>query len=332
MLTLDIEQLRTFLAVEDTMSFTQAAQRVGRTQSAVSMQIKRLEDATGRALFHRLGRRIELSEHGERLLPHAREIVDASQRALAAMDDEALTGSVRLGITDDYAERFLPPIIAQFAEANPLVALEVRCGPTPDVAGLVHAGAVDVALVTHDEAGDGSRLVRRERLVWVTSERGTQHREDPVPLGVGTDCCVWRAGAVKALDRTGRGHRIVCSSSSGTVNIAAVLAGLTVSVFPESTVRAGMRVLGEADGFPALPDCQIGVMQRPGVRSRLADALIAHIVDSLETLPTGLTAGLAAHLDRDTMRTIREIAFTPSSRSGHAQPQGRARGGARGNG
>ena len=311
---LDTEQLRTFLAVEETMSFTRAAEIVARTQSAVSMQIKRLEEALGRPLFHRLGRTIELTEHGERLLPHAREIVDASRKALAAMDDEALSGTIRLGITDDYAERFLPPIIADFGASHPLVTLNLRCGPTRDVSRMVREGEVDVALVTHDEAGEGSRLVRREPLVWVTGERHTAHLAEVLPLSVGTEHCVWRQQAVAVLEKRGRPHRIVCTSSSGTVNIAAVLAGLSVSVFPESTLRRGMRVLGEADGFPRLRDCEIGVMRRRGIRSRLADALIEHIVRNLDRIgPANLEPG-RVHLDGDVMREIRRIAMKPVER------------------
>ena len=313
MAALDIDQLRTFLAVEDTMSFTRAAERVAKTQSTVSMQIRKLEETVGHTLFNRLGRTIELTEHGERLVPHARDILAASDKAIAALDNEALSGTIRMGITDDYAERFLPPIIAEFSESHPLVTLELRCGPTPDVARLIREGEVDVALVTHDEAGEGSRLVRREPLLWVTSERHSPHFADPVPLSVGTEHCVWRKQAEDALDRVGRAYRIVCTSSSGTVNIAALLSGLSVSVFPESTIRSGMRVLREEDGFPALEDCEIGVMRRPGVPSRLADALIDHVVASLEGIgPTG-AGGARPHLDGEVMREIRRIAMAPRS-------------------
>jgi len=281
---LDIDQLRTFLAVEKTLSFTQAADLVAKTQSAVSMQIKKLEETIGKRLFNRMGRSIELTEDGVKLVGYAREIIEMSNKAMAAFDDNALEGQVRLGITDDYCERFLPPILADFSAANPLVEVEVLCGPTKQIDDYINGSRVDVALVTHNEAGLRSELARREPLVWVTSVRGGQHKISPLPLGVGGTFCTWRKQATEALDKTKTPYRIVCSSSSGTVNIAAVLAGLTISIFPESTLRPGMRVLTEEDGFPRLADCEIGVMRRPGEQSALGEALIAHILTSLENL------------------------------------------------
>ena len=115
----DIDQLQTFLAVVDTRSFTQAAQQVAKTQSAVSMQMKRLEETLGKQLFRRVGRGIELSPDGERRPGYARDIVEKSREAMAAFDDSALRGNVYLGTADDYAERYLPAIMAGFSQSNP---------------------------------------------------------------------------------------------------------------------------------------------------------------------------------------------------------------------
>lgn len=307
MQALDIDQLKTFLAVEKTLSFTQAADRVAKTQSAVSMQIKRLEETVGKTLFNRLGRSIELTDDGQKLVAYAREIVETSNRALAAFDDQALNGSIRLGITDDYCERFLPLILADFSEANPLVEVEVRCGPTSEIDRMINNNEVDVGLVTHNEAGARSELARREPLVWVTSWCHGQHTLDPLPLGVGSARCTWRKQAINALDRTKMNYRIVCSSSSGTVNIAAVLAGLTISIFPESTLRPGMRVLTEKEGFPSLAECEIGVMRRGGLQSSVGEALIDHILTSLENLQPREFLLDQEFWDGQTKRSARDI-------------------------
>ncbi|HKA78780.1 MAG TPA: LysR family transcriptional regulator, partial [Xanthobacteraceae bacterium] len=143
---IDIDQLRTFIAIAETGSFTRAAEVVHKTQSAVSMQMKRLEERLGRPMFARDGRSSKLSEDGERLLDYARRIVKLNVEALAAFSDAELTGRVRLGVPDDYADRYLPEIMARFSRAYPSVELTVTCEPTVELVHRIDTNDLDLAI------------------------------------------------------------------------------------------------------------------------------------------------------------------------------------------
>jgi DNA-binding transcriptional LysR family regulator len=282
---LDIDQLKTFVAIADTGSFTKAADLIHKTQSAVSMQMKRLEERLGRPVFERDGRQSKLSEDGEKLLDYARRIVRLNLECLATFGDVDLTGRVRLGVPDDYADRYLPEILARFSRSNPRVEVTVVCEPTPMLSERVHAGDLDLAIITHVEAkGYVSEIVRVEQLLWITSTRHCVHEETPLPLALGRPTCNWRQSATEAMERINRPFRVLYSSWNSNAVGAAVLAGLAVSVLPESAVRQGMRVLGPSDGFPALPSCNIGLMRNRHEPTALAEALAGHIVQSLDNL------------------------------------------------
>ena len=281
---LDVDQLRTFIAIAETGSFTKAADVVHKTQSAVSMQMKRLEERLDRTIFQRDGRASKLSEDGERLLDYARRIVKLNVEALTAFSDAELTGRVRLGVPDDYADRYLPEIMARFSRAYPGVELTVICEPSVELVERIDANELDLAIVTNCEHMRPAETFRRERLLWVTSGRHPTHTEEPLPLALGRPTCAWRKTAMDRLDGIGRPHRLLYASSNAGAIAAAVLAGLAVSVLPESGVRPGMRILSPADGFPELPPCQIGLIRSPHETSSLAEALADHVVSSLDNL------------------------------------------------
>ncbi|TPW27396.1 LysR substrate-binding domain-containing protein [Pararhizobium mangrovi] len=282
---LDLDQLRTFIAIIECGSFTRAAEEVGRTQSAVSMQMRRLEERIARPLFTKNGRGNRLTEDGERLLDHARKLIRLSNETIAAFDAESLTGMVRIGVPDDYAERYMPDIIARFAKTNPHVELFIVCESSRDLAARIERNELDIAVVTHNpRSRPSSRVIRTEPLYWVGSLNHHAHEETPVSLAVGRHDCTWRRLACSALDSVGRAYRIPFTSWSSTVVASAVLAGLAVSLLPESALRPGMRVLSAADGFPSLAPVQIGMMRRPGAPAELIDALGEHIVASLDDL------------------------------------------------
>ena len=287
---LDIDQLRTFLAIVETGSFTRAAEIVHKTQSAVSMQMKRLEERLERPIFARDGRASKLTEDGERLLDYARRIVKLNVEALAAFSDFALTGRVRLVVPDDYADRYLPEIMARFSRAYPGVELSVICEPSLELIERIAANELDLAIVTDCESSRPVESFRRERLLWVTSNRHTTHREEPLPLALGRPACKWRQAAIEGLERMGRPYRVLYSSGNAGAVAAAVLAGLAVSVFAESGLRPGMRVLGTSEGFPELPSCRVGLLRNPHQPSALAEALSGHIISSLDTLSAAADA------------------------------------------
>ncbi len=286
---LDVEQLKTFVAIADTGSFTRAAEAVHKTQSAVSMQVKKLEERLGKALFERDGRASRMTEEGERLLDYARRIVRLNLEALSTFAQTDLEGRVRLGVPDDYADRYLPEILARFAHSNPRVEVTVVCEPTPMLVERIEASDLDIAIITETKHRGPSVVIRREKLLWVTSSRHAVHESVPVPLALGQPFCSWRRAATVALDGVGRPFRILYASWNSTAVGAAVLAGLAVSVVPESTVRPGMRILGASDGFPPMPSCKIALLRNTMEASPLSDALAGHIVQSLDNL-SGMTA------------------------------------------
>jgi len=281
---LDVDQLRAFIAIAETGSFTRAAEVVNKTQSAVSMQMKRLEERLDRPIFSRDGRASKLTEDGQRLLDYARRIVKLNIETIAAFSDAELSGRVRLGVPDDYADRYLPEIMARFSRAYPGVELSVICEPSVDLLERIDASEIDLAIVTNCETKRAAETFRRERLLWVTSNRHSTHSEQPLPLALGRPSCSWRRVAVERMETTGRPYRVIYSSSSAGAVAAAVLAGLAISVLPESGLRPGMRVLTAAEGFPELPSCRIGLVRNAHESSALADALAEHIVSSLDNL------------------------------------------------
>jgi DNA-binding transcriptional LysR family regulator len=281
---LDVDHLRTFLAIAETGSFTRAADLVHKTQSAVSMQMKRLEERVGRSIFARDGRASKLTDDGERLLDYARRIVKLNVEAISAFNNGDLSGRVRLGVPDDYADRYLPEIMARFSRAYPGVEFSVVCEPSVDLVERVEADELDLAIVTATESTRVTETFRQERLLWVTSSRHPTHMEEPLPLALARPTCAWRRAALERLDGIGRAHRIAfCSGNAGAIS-AAVLAGLAISVSPESGLRPGMRVLTPTEGFPDLPFCRIGLLRSPHGTSALTDALAQHIISSLDNV------------------------------------------------
>ena len=299
--SLDLAQLSTFVAIADTGSFTRAAEEVHRTQSAVSMQMRKLEERIGKPLFEKDGRTNRLTEEGSRLLTYARRMMRLNREALAAFDDASLVGQVRIGTPDDYADRFLPEIMGRFARSNPRVELSVVCEPTANLTELVRRGQLDIALVT--ATADNVlpiEIVRREPLLWVTSGSHAVHEEKIVPLAVGRPNCAWRRAATEQLSSDGRDYRILFTSWSAQVVIAAVLGGLAVSILPECALRPGMRVLSEAEGFRALPDIQIGILRGHTSKPEVVEALARHIAESLDNISVP-TVDAGGSFDFDTL-------------------------------
>lgn len=289
---LDLDQLRTFVAIAESGSFTRAAELVFKTQSAVSMQMRRLEERIGRPIFVRDGRQSRLTDEGERLLSYARRMVRLNDETLAAFGEDELTGRVRFGTPDDYADRFLPEILARFARSNPRVEVTVRCEPSAILVEALRANELDAAIITHVAAlAKGSeQVVRREPLLWVTSARHCVHELDVVPLALGQATCCWRLTAIETLSRIGRPHRVLYTSWNASAVGAAVLAGLAVSALPESALRPGMRVLSEADGYPRLAPVEISLVRSWHQTSPLIDALSEHVISSLDNISVPMAA------------------------------------------
>ena len=281
---LENDHLRSLVAIAETGSFTRAAEVVNKTQSAISMQIRRLEERVGRDIFIKEGRAARLTPDGEKLLDYAYRILRLNDEAVSHFREDPLIGRVRLGVPDDYAERYLPQILARFTASNPGIEVGVVCEPTPVLVATMQAGELDMAIITHSKRRNVGEIIREEKLLWVASQRHCIHEQRPIPLALGRDTCDWRRAAISGLAADNTAFRLLYTSWNSAAVGAVVLAGLAVSVLPESAVRAGMRVLGAADGFPALPTVKIALLRHPHARDQLANALADHIVQSLDNL------------------------------------------------
>ncbi|MBS8261458.1 LysR family transcriptional regulator [Roseibium polysiphoniae] len=288
---LDIDQLRTFLAIAELGSFTKAGEAVNKTQSAVSMQMRRLEERVGMAIFAKDGRQSRLTEDGERLIEYARRMILLNNETLSAFGTYQEVGRVKLGLPDDYADRLLPQVLAAFARLNPAIEVQVVCASSSETSVAIANGDLDVAIVTStDNRSQMGEVIRREPLYWVTSSDHCAHASDVVRLAVGPTSCAWRRLAMEALDRVSRPYAISYVSSSATALVGAVQAGLAVTVFPQSAVRDGMRILGEKDGFPDLPACDITLLRSENARQPMHDTLCNHIVAAIGNVTVALAA------------------------------------------
>ncbi len=277
---LDIDQLKTFLAIADTGSFTRAADEVSKTQSAVSMQMKRLEDAIGRSLFVRDGRGSRFSRDGERFVEQARKLVAMNDEIVATFTRPELTGTVRFGTPDDYADLVLPEVLGRFARSHPQVTVDVECLPSERLTEKIRRADIDLALVTFFNNESEGEVLRREELVWVTSSRHSTHTLDPLPIATADSGCSWRRIATAALDSVGHRYRVAYTSPNRNAIDAAVMQGLAVAAMAEICVRPGMRVLRPDEGFPRLGAFGIGLVRRHGMPTPAAEALARHIRES----------------------------------------------------
>lgn len=286
---LDLDLLRTFVAIVDAGGFTSAAQQVHRTQSAVSMQVRRLEVALDRTLFQREGRGVQLTPDGEALLGYARRLLKLHDEALAVLSRPDLTGLVRLGTPDDYVGRFLPDILVRFARAFPRVQVEVHCEPSVNLRRLLADDRLDLALITSTPGAETGEVLRREPTVWATAERHLAHEDDPLPLALFQSGCPFRDWALAGLQERGRPYRIAYTSASLTGILAAVTAGLAVTVLSRSILPAEVRPLRAEEGFPPLPPASI-TLHRGHAVSAVAEGLAGYLREGFaaEALPTAM--------------------------------------------
>lgn len=281
---LDPDLLRAFVMVAETSSFTKASERLFRTQAAISMQIKRLEERIGKLLFVRGPHGTQLTSAGELLIHYARQILILNDEALADLSVAQPADVVRIGAPDGYAGILMPEMLF-FSKVFPEVQLEVIGDNRLSLLREVRDGRVDLALVIrHPETGDGE-LLRREQLHWITSLHNSPHTLDLLPLALFSNGCVRRDIALRTLTEADRSFRIVLSSGTMATILAAVAAGAAISVAEESAIPVGVRRLGDADGFPSLGAVDLVLYRAPGHQRRPAATLAKHIRLSLRREP-----------------------------------------------
>jgi DNA-binding transcriptional LysR family regulator len=279
----DFDLLRTFIAVVDNASFTRAAERVGRTQSTVSLQIRKLEQNLGRRVFERDGRDFLLTPDGEILLNYARQLLHLADEARSRILEPDVEGNVRLGTPEDFATVYLPDILARFARTHPRVALEVNCNFSSNLLEGFSKGEYDLVLVKREPQGPaGGISVWRDTLVWVSGPKLVLDAARPIPLVLAPAPDVYRKRALAALQAAKREWRIVYTSPSSEGLQAAVRAGLGVTVLSKDMAPEGLMMLGAEHNLPTMPDTEIALYRAPGTLSRAAQLLADHITHSLE--------------------------------------------------
>ncbi|WP_374568101.1 LysR family transcriptional regulator [Ideonella sp.] len=248
---LDIDLLRTFVAIAETRTLGRAAGKVGRTQAAVSMQVKKLEEMLNQPLLNRTGRGVALTLHGERLLGHARTILRHHDAAVADVSGAGLSGTLRFGCPDDYAAAFLPQILRSFAGLHPQVFVEVYCAPTPRLLEQLARHALDLALISTTDTG--ATILRREPLVWVGNRHDDAASREPLQLALSDPDTLDHRWACERLEATGRPYRVAYASGAMSGLLAVVRSGQAIAVLTQSAVPDDLQVLPTSRQLPKLP-------------------------------------------------------------------------------
>lgn len=278
-----MELLRTFVTVADLGGLTKAGEVLGRSQPAISLQIKRLEEFLGRKLLETRGRNLVLTEDGETLAVYARQILALNDEALSRFASPILEGRVRVGIPNDFAVAFLQRMLSMFAKEHPDVPLEISCDISSRLLDNLRHERLDVVVALADEE-TRQYLLRSwvKRLLWVVAADSEAHLQDPVPLVAHPEGDAYRSRMIQALNKARRKWQIMFSSPgiSGLQN--AVLTGFGVSVLTERTLLDGMRVLTTRDGLPPLPDIEVGLYCRQAKLSKLGRRLVDYLIKCLD--------------------------------------------------
>lgn len=270
---LQIDWLKCFVAVVDAGSLSGAAPEVHRSQSAVSMQIKKLEMALDCQLLLRGPRQHQLTPQGQVLLGYARRMLDLHAETQAAFHGKELSGRIRLGVPDDYAARYLTPVLKRFAPNFGTVEIELICEQSTTLIPRVKSGDLDLALVSRESSRHGT-LLFHEPMVWVGDDQFQVWRRDPLPIAVYEDASLAKRGALRSLALQGRRFKVVYNSSSLAGQIAAVESGLAVAVLTQCSAPPHLRILGSEQGLGPLEPMEVSVFRSKASRgSKAVDSL-----------------------------------------------------------
>ncbi|WP_458526336.1 LysR substrate-binding domain-containing protein [Onishia taeanensis] len=287
---MDTDLLRAFVTVAECEGFSAAGKVLHRTQSAVSLQIKRLEDQMGESLFERTSRSVVLTAPGGRLLPYARHILKLQDEARRVMGIERQGELIRLGTSEEQASTYLPELLPRFAARYPEVRLEVICSISGSLVNDFQEGLLDAALVVRHGPTHTGQLLGREPLVWVVAEEVSLDDWETLPLALNPEGCTFRAHAFAALESNERRWDVRYSSQSPTGINLPVQAGLAITVKTPRSVPEGCRIVGDDEGLPLLGHVEIELHRTPGHTSDAFDAFCDELqaivtgTDSLETL------------------------------------------------
>lgn len=275
---LQIDWLKCFVAVVDAGSLSNAAPEVHRSQSAVSMQLKKLEAALDCQLLLRGPRQHELTEEGQLLLGYARRMLDLHSETQAAFYGEKLTGSVRIGVPDDYAAKYLTPVLKRFSQRHSGIEIELVCEQSTSIIPRIESDELDLAVVSRDNSRRGY-LLFHEPMVWVGSPQFQVWRKTPLPIAVYESSSLARNGAINSLALQGRQYKVVYHSASLAGQIAAVESGIAVAALTQCSVPEHLEILGNEQGLGSLAPMEVAVYRSPASKNSKA-------VDSFHDLLT----------------------------------------------
>jgi len=274
---LDLDLARTFVAICESGNFSRAAEKVHRSASAISLQVKKLEGMVGCELFKRETRKVTLTEDGEVMLGYARRLLKLNDEAMSHFHAPAFSGTVRLGVPNDTGIIAAPEILKRFAQSHPHVDVDVHLGPTHNLRKRIANGEIDIAIFSFNQELDSQPPIHSEPLVWLGARHGTALDKRPLPLAMAEPGCYWRSIALKALDEAGMRYRVSYTSEFCQAQIAAVRADLAIAPLPISVISDDLIHLGARHGLPELGEYRMTLAKRDG-HGPIEDALAEHVV------------------------------------------------------
>ncbi|MDO6563548.1 LysR substrate-binding domain-containing protein [Amphritea sp. 1_MG-2023] len=261
---LDFNQLATFVAIVDASSITKAAASLHRTQAAISIQLKKLEEGTGKQLLNRSYNQFTLTREGEILLSYARRILKLSEEAFNAISDEDITGIVRFGIPDGYARAFIQNVLREFMHRFPQIRIQIKNDDSHNLYKSLHLGDLDLILVTRDLKESGGELIRREKVCWVAAKDYQFDINQPIPLALYEQGCAYRKNMVEKLNQVGKDWFVSFECQGVTGFDIAISNGLAISASAESLVKDEWRIIKASEGLPDLGNIEVELHRIPG--------------------------------------------------------------------
>lgn len=281
---LDSDLMRGFLAVVDAGSVTRAADQLGRTQSAISMQLRKLEESLGQSVFVREPRGVSLTQRGKQLLPYARRVVELLDEAAVAVREKPIAGPVRVGIPDEYVQSVLPSVLAAFSQRHPDTQVTIRCDFSAPQLAALNDDEIDLAIVYESHSDDNVEVLAIDPTVWVTSISHAQHMRKPLPVSnyFSSDWC--RDYALHSLHQIGIPFFLAFECDTSASMRLAVLNGLAVAPLARSSIPPGCRELTSEDGFVTVDNARVVLRRNPSGSSPAIEAMVITLRDAFGPL------------------------------------------------
>lgn len=271
-----IDYLRTFIALAEAKNFTKTGLQVNLSQSAVSMQIKRLESEVGNKLFDRMGKTVKLTTQGNILINYAMRIVREHDEAVAALSTPNMEGHIRIGSPEHYTAGILPGLLAHFARSYPDITVEMRCENSDVIKDCVDKGELDLGICT--QISEGGQVIAHDPVVWVSEPTFIMQKHKPLSLATFEEDCIFRTWALEALEKAGIDYRIVYVSRSISGLLDAVKAGFAIAPIIKSNVPSDLKIASIEDDLPVLPISNITLHKTKKVSSKIIDCFSGHVI------------------------------------------------------